>query len=1807
MTSLPARSSLSSFRLATPKSGNIDCASTSINPHRQALRPVVAEEGLRHVDDTPLPLWGISPQRPVSRASRGYKGGTDLNTTSALESGVLACPVAGQSLTFSSPLTPSTNGALVQLPPSSFEDPYVWEREYIQLRSRFLRPSDAVTIYHDYTSPLNSRATTRHVCVVHPLPSLEKVQEALRRRFTSQKPVCTYDAFERQCSALTGESSLSVMDDTVSVAQHDNGATVRGVHSDQRNDAFLPTARMWCVGGSTYDNEIVVLSGATGQRLMRVVCPKIKVAVTALQHAPFYGFMEARQLHVLPVREPQDVLRLKGSQLVYTDYVWCGFQDGALRLIPASHQHIRACGPSPLYSKSPSVNLVYELPRYQGGAIVSIVRSPGHVELGEDDEASGHAGGETCGGGVSTPLRNRVSEAVRFMTAAADSASASGDASRRHLSLVCAASTDATVIIWDVRKVYEAVAQAQQDQHEMAKTELRGHGDSSVLRHTSLGTSQAGHHAGATAASTASMLCNDVITFDCSSPIPGLQNMVVRSSCTLIQVRPLAKLSGGFAGLTALRWVSSLITAGSPDGVVRNRRDIRSATRIPQIAPCPCTSPTPPRELTQTQTRFDKREAQRAELELTEEEMQGMEMELEHMMPPLATEPLQSLRVNLLVAADCLGTVHVWNLDEELHRYGDGTGSASALGWPAEFGASSRCSIQSRSESRSSVSHVPELSSGLTPTRRSTKRKAATNSVGGVSSRDGGGQYKKTERSLKSRRPIGGLGLAEARESRSRLSDLSANTTSAVVLEASPGYKGQRPPLGRTSGEKRETSSAFHGHWPHGTAGLDESQRRSTGDVAPSLTPPRKSNPLRPRKDVNATSSLSLSKATAASTKKAKKPRSSLQEGSPSMSRSPQQSKPSPSRNSLQRSSVSPGHQGDGHLHAGQPMGAMRPRASAQRGPSVSLGNSSASPVHDLAMPAQVSKCQIRLAEGAAITEMVADLPRQICTTLRRIRNPSSVMASWQHRPTEEEMDARALENEFEELTEEKALFFTFQKLELYVGIDGGAVTTMRCVPEWVLPDYDGRELFKSHVNTADTEQKKDVDSSAAAATSADSVEWMTEMKIPEVVKMDAFQLHLHRRLLDVHVQPITQLFLDAWQGRLWVSRQDGFVSILSTQDKQLVSRIAHPSADSLLPPLPPQEWAKLQTLSIARCSDESRNRTAADVGIMGFGLECHRECKGLPPNHLTKVLPIGTRRQRALIVYLSTSTTEADISFPTCQRRLSLIDESQPVDVSSLQEVRSAAASNVSLAGSSGTDTTSASAATLVCLDGQLDVRTEFRAREPHRWRWLQQLQQCRLDSFAACQAQRRRYYAFCDSISRSVGHVIKELGDYAALSQLRTYFHVWRDHRLLFRHTHVMRRQRMVRLQREQPLARQLGGAYATQLRGAYFVRWVQLIAFRRRFKEDATLKYFAQAAVFCPSDMCSRLRRDRRPLPTAAMMERMHLLSSGRAYFTRWQLWTAEAAAQGRQHGFAEETCQSYTPLMSLRRLASSPLATPLRRICSGKRNGGATVEGGAGAQDMATPYRSIHSSAAEGYAYTSSWTIGRRCMDEGALTPLRMRLDGALLSLPASVEPFMAGMAELLRARVYVFHFSDARSSSTSVLDESWTVLLENAESGADGDSDSERRFSVFRFALLPLLQGLLSTADEVLPNLFDNSVAEEVLSMLVGIVLAMDYVTANAELMPSLSSAAGAASNGCIMDTGYAAEFPAHAASLGEHTHLLSTFDASLAVLRAYAVRAFRTDPEAAEVLRGLARNKRIFAQFLDFAMERAVARRVERL
>ncbi|GET93224.1 hypothetical protein, conserved [Leishmania tarentolae] len=1802
-------------------------APPSCPPRRQTLRPMPAGEDARLSNDLTLSSWSISQCRPVSptkhdarKAGLEISGAVFTDTSSQVSLGTASSNNVRVSSLRS---CPAGVGELLQVPPlPAFEHPDAWLREYAFLRAKLKRPADAVTVYHDYTAAANSRSTMRHACLVHPLPDLEKVQEALRRRFRAHAPSTSYDVCEQQCTV--DRCALAEWDDdTVSMAATpETSGIVRGAHREQRNDMFLSPATLWCVGGSSYENEIVVRSTATGQRLLRILDPKMRVSVTALQHAPFRGFIKAHSLHVLPVRQPHDILRLKASQLAFTDYVWCGLQDGTVRLLPADHHHVRACGASSPFSKAPSAALVYELPRYQGGAIVSIVCSPCHDT--------------SCAFGDSPKwgLPNRVSDAIQCLTealsAGADSATAAGQpdcepvdpVSRKHLSLVCIAATDASIVIWDARQVYEAVATAQQQRQEQ-KEGTQNHG-LSVLRHSATGPLSFGCTAdsctpfscdAAAALSVSTGVCSDVITFDCSSAVPGLQNMQVRSSCTLVQVKPLAKLSGGFAGLTALRWVSSLIVAGGCDAPVC--RDARMASRDSRTAPC-TVKDMPPIELTQAKTRLDKREEERRELGLTEEEMQGVERELEHMMPPLAAEPAQSLRVNLLVASDCMGTLHLWNLDEELHRCSEV--KDDALGWPSSFGAfyySSLRSISSHNGGRSTMTHGSDASQPTPGTSNaSARRTAASKGRGGI---------RRSDRVPKSRRACRGLGLAEARENRARLSELPSNRPTSGQKsdgEVNAVRKSlQRPSMGRSSTEEHDPSQVAQARWPqstveqesgglsdgHGTARAPPPSRKSLG--APSAAAhqhPTLHSALPPQHPSSAKSGIPVS--TPAKTKKTKKVRNSGHETSAFMFGSPLQST-SPSRGSAHRSSNSPGRLSESR-HPTQLQGSVRSRTSVQRGTSLAGRNGcgTLSTGQDLVIPTQAARCQIRFGQGAAaaIADVVVDLPPHIHTTLRRIPKPSHRVASLQHRPTEEEVDARMLENEFEELSEEKALFFAFRQLEMYVAVDG-AMSTVRCVPKWLLPDDDERELFRERNDNNCEEGGEHVTTEVTTATAVR--EWMAEEAMSDRLSMGAFDVQLRKRLLDVHAQPITQLFLDPLQGRLWVAREDGFASIFDTHDKSVVARMPRPSADALLAPPSAQEWAKLQEQALTRIH-------LSDARVAnGFGLERHKECRDLPPNHLTQILPIAVRPQRALLLCCSasadghqrTSDSVAAVSMPEsphrlCQRTPSLVD---PVAAHDFLKP-SALKLQFSLSWSSDTTMSNSrvssavqacGASGLICVDGRSDMKNHARSREAQQWRLLRQLQLCRAESFAVCQMQRRCYYALCEDIGRNAAHVIQELGHYTVQLCLRTYFQLWKDHLALFHHTHLMRRQRTARLERERTLACRLECVRMTQVRGAYYMRWQRLLAAGKCHRQKEALFRFARATVPVPQGRrTTRGTCCRGPLPTSSMMGHFHRLSALRTYWRTWQVWADAQRLQQQRHKGLNALQEYQLPFSPTRSHTSSAasMATPNCRVVSGYRTGteNFTVQG------TPTPYHSIHSS--EVYVRNASLSppLESACRTtasgNGSAGPPSARRQGVAEAVSTAPPPALELLlTELLRARVFVFHFSDARSSAASVLDESWSVILENAESGAESDDDDDRRFSVFCFALLPLLQGLISTAEEVLPNLFNESVAEEVLSMLVGIVLAMDYVTTDAECTWWTLREAAALS-GC--------------SGLSEDTApMRSTFDASLLVLRAYAMRAFALDSEAAEVLRGLSKGKKVLAQFLDFAMERAVTRRVEQL
>lgn len=1552
---------------------------------------------------------------------------------------------------------------------SVYNDPNSWAQQFQDLTNTLMKTSDFISMYHDNRASLNSRQTLRHACCVRILPSLDTIKTALKRRLAARQDQA-YDMFGEQWGSVSENGYITER---------------RGAHREDRKVDFTPTPTIWSTDTSAnHEVEITVFDAFNGEKLMRITEPKLDVAVTSLLHAPFRGFMD-RQLNVLPIRSPPDLLRLKSSQILNTDYVWVGFQDGTIRLFPANHHQIRNSDLSHQFARRELTDLVFELPKYHAGSIVSIIRSPCHND----------------GDGVDLITMNRVSSAVQYMTAAT---SLDSETNREHLSLMCTASVDSSVVIWDVRKIYQALESMRMQLQEAASK--KGLDSASMLGGIS---------------STAAYP-SEVIHIECLTPAGlGQSTARIRSTCTLVKVRPLLRLKGNYAGLKSIQWVSSLISAGrcTPE------RNIREMTRSAEEQSACATVKS--QRLFQAQTQFDKREVDRYALGLSEKEMQDVEKELEIMLPPLMPEPVQTRRVNLIIAGDSVGTIHIWNLDEELQRKSEQAGDIMAIrsaseGRASSVGASSARSRSTESAGResvgstawSTVSPSVQLSAIEASTIAASKKKAEAKAKAAA---------KKKKKSSTTAASASGAAL-HTRRSPGRLSEVPANSPRASM-------PGNRKSVSRSSVWRESSVAGGFDDGPVlsklqmlafdrevGTGGTAAGVNKM--QVDPFLKMVQPAEPMSSRRSgVIATPVAAKSKRAAglkkstltAASSSAKAPAAFHTSVSPS--RAPAARGPAPHGKTK---SVSPGRNG-----ARKATKTPSPQRSASAEPNeVWTMNDYLS---------RSSKCRIEFTDSVSITGMTVDLPPHINTTLRRIPNPKRYLRSVLEQPTDEEAEQRMLENQFDDLTEDKALFFAFQQLQLYVCVEG-AVLNLRCLPRWILPDGDGRTLFKTRTRVDASRLRTRYITSSAGLSNGGGIELQQqkEKRVEGSVDMAVFQVYFSKRVLEVHSQPVTNLSID-WQRRhIRVARNDGFLSVFSMDTKDVITRLPHPCADAARGPPNLVDWQRQQDTVL---------QALVDGKLAGSHLEWHKESKSFPASHFTSMIPFCSRTQTSLLM---------------------LSDPDSPPHLLTSGPMNASSASSSSFqhfmgrrSGDSSSLVIQSPEARVSCIDGRSDLNDNYKGRELRLAHFLVQMQRCRIAADTVRHAQREYYGSLCRSISGNVSHVIGELGAYSALPLLRQYYHMWRDHMKLFRHQFIMRRQRSRRLQQTAGLARLLEQHQASRAQHTYFLKWLRFRA-QRRSKAGAiqTAAFFQK--LTSPSATTARV------LPTEAMMRAYHFHTTARGHFMTWLQW------------------------LQWKRRTASPSISASRG--SELRDGTNSVRAPSPFTRMSTQcyLHPAHEPRQASPVLAPSGTVGVMEKPPVASQTTVDGLHGEDLindpELPLSVGSFLKKMRDLLMARTAVLHFSDRGSTENSVMDESWMSILESAESAAeDSEADDERRYCVFRFALVPLLLGLTSTADDVLPNLYDPSVAQEVLSMLVGILICTDYVTCDAEMDMIATS--------------------------GEPSYI-NPLRAAIARLKTYALRTMEEDESTADVLQNLSSNDESLHEFLDFAKEHATSRRL---
>lgn len=996
-------------------------------------------------------------------------------------------------------------------PSSSYYDPFSWLKEYNLLTRNVLQQDEFTALHRNYQAFV-IKGKVKVGCCVQTMPSLSTLKAAIGK-----------------------ERSSSYFDFPVGNPRHDSS---KGDVTRVKSIIEVPSPTLWLVRASQ-EGEIFIFDALSGAPLLSLHSCKYNVGITSITHAPFRGLLN-RETQVITIEKPVDLLSVKESEVLPSDYVWVGFADGSIRLFPGHHERMLkdTCSKSDAQSFT---DVVFEVPKYHAGPIVSIITSPS-VEEGD----------------VELSARTRLSTIMKNVNSARYNAKAGAPAAREHLSLVCSASVDSVVVVWDVRKIYQKLQEAVEVERKDRRNSLFKETKSSAcaqdyIRVENLGGVAMGSH----------------------------QTTSGTLKCILVKVRPLLRLKGGVAGLTCLRWVSTLVTTVG----YRPERQPDMVTRDPLENSAPET--VKGRRELQELTRFDQREMQRRLLGLSEKEMVEVEDELRFLLPPLTLEKPQSVRVNLLFAGDSVGTVHVWNLDEELSResdYKDPNAHFVELHdptkSPTQIASGNRRRVRTHVQmsvvqppSRSFQSKADDVPSGyVTVTAPEPQRSAATARSGVL------GRHPRTPRAANAsqsspleRLAMERMGIVD-KNSRADASPVVVKTskrrTKAELGKVSSLRKFKEPPfavpsprVAKPSVSKKVPLLRFRSHSPLIFNEIQSPQvpvRERSVSFAPSASRHKlkvktaRTPCLRRSADRPSAKGIGLS-----------------------------------SRAQTGRSKLT-GRVAQG---AGKECGADEVKRKEKQ--SVSLMSDQLT---------RLAKCRIEFTGGMAVVGMAIQLPRQITVSMRRLVDPIEKEQSLLEDPIPEEVEQRFLENSFTDLDEAKALFFLFQQLQLHISVEG-AVLSFRFDPKWIAPDEDGRKLF----------MKRDFSDMAKKIRNTEEVLLDCYLRLP------SFNVHMHKLVLDAHSQPVCSLFLEPKRKLIWTGRADGLLSLFSTESKYIITQVAHPSASRAQGPPDAVQWTK------------ELKRFLNNSNFMTFSrkLQKHKETLDYDLARFTGFIPLARRRQQ--------------------------------------------------------------------------------------------------------------------------------------------------------------------------------------------------------------------------------------------------------------------------------------------------------------------------------------------------------------------------------------------------------------------------------------------------------------------------------------------------------------------------------------------------------------------------------------------------
>ncbi|CAD2214260.1 hypothetical protein ADEAN_000170500 [Angomonas deanei] len=655
--------------------------------------------------------------------------------------------------------------------------------------------------------------------------------------------------------------------------------------------------------------------------------------------------------------------------------------------------------------------------------------------------------------------------------------------------------------------------------------------------------------------------------------------------------------------------------------------------------------------------------------------------------------------------------------------------------------------------------------------------------------------------------------------------------------------------------------------------------------------------------------------------------------------------------------------------------------------------------------------CKLEFTEGAAVNGIGVELPSTIVTTLRRIPDAKERLRSLLEDPTPEEVEQRFLENSFEELTEEKALYFVFQQLQMYVAVEG-TVLNIRCLPEWQMADEDGRTLFKERQFSSGTRSKRGGEESVVGSA----------------LKLSQFSIYFRKLVLEAHSQPVTNLYMDNRSRYIWLSRNDGLLSIFSMDSKRIITKIPHPCAECAVVAGSYTSWLREQEEYRTQLSD-AKTRPK---------LEWHRETRHFPQSHFTSVVPFLKSTRPVFMLMTKTKTASA-----TSYRDSMTYEDSLLWNFGSMLSNSSSVWS----------------------LDARQSLEDScVTMRENNMSLFIDELRWVRDNADVVRKAQKEYYEQSCENIVQKVAVVINQLGEYTRLPALYKAFYTWLESITVFPRQHVMRTDRSRRLQRTANLLHTFQRTTDLKRLGYFYLLWDQYTDQRRMEKELVPVK-----------ETCKQLRLTSATRPTPEMMQQMYEMNLRRETFFGWLRWRSSLVSP------------SVSRMASLDRSRSrggsiSRAGSPLARTNTSKFIRTRTRLPSISLTSNVPPPQTVEVSSAPSLKELSHHTVP---------------LDTLFLMLQ-----------NLWNARPFIMKFRFGEGES--VLDESWLSLIESAEASAESDTDLGKRAAVFSYGLLPLLQGLLSSADEVLPTLGDPTVCKEVMSLLNGIELCLDYIAADAE-------------------------------------------------------------------------------------------------